>query len=264
MRGRGDPDRAVEGAGEVDGNLPGDLAQGGEAADLGELHGGEIARTQGDRLSGLLGAGEALVGGHPQTCPGSDPRKSLQPVDRFLGQLEPSLLHCQELQNRFFLRPGPVGVDPDPRLISERLPHRPHLPDVTRHTDLELEGLEALTRPALAPARPPPPALLRSGSRCSAPAPRSRRPAPSRPAPRPAWPAGRAVPSPRRSEREGRGRRERGTSGSQPRSSPATASRLSPPRSDSGTASPSPSMPSPSRTRSRTISRRSSLPRAVT
>ena len=39
----------------------------------------------------------------------------------------------------------PPGSAPRP----ERLPHRPHLPNVTRHTDLQLEGREALTRPAL-------------------------------------------------------------------------------------------------------------------
>jgi hypothetical protein len=46
-------------------------------------------------------------------------------------------------------------------------------------------------------------------------------------------------------------------------SSATTVSMVVPPRSESGTASPRPSTPSSSRTRSSTISRRSSVPRAV-
>src|SRR5439155_24027415 len=60
VSGRRDPDRPVEGAGEVDRQPRGDLQCGPKAADLGELDRGELAGAELDGAPGVIGARDAL------------------------------------------------------------------------------------------------------------------------------------------------------------------------------------------------------------
>ena len=141
-----------------------------------------VTRSQAPRLAALRAswASETLSSAAMRrpVSPRDARRGLIESVDRLLGQLDPVLLHRQELRRR---------LDPDVQapLASTRI--RASAPTASRtaatcstspaHADLQLEGAESLAGPALAPARRPPPALRRSGSRCSGPARRS--PAPS-------------------------------------------------------------------------------------
>ena len=130
LRRRGDPDRAVERAGEVGGKDLGDLDRRLRPADLGELHPGQLAGADRDRPLGVGAALDALVAGDRDRGRLCHLGRLLQGRDRLLHQLDVELLQLGERPLRGLHVPGAVGVDPDARLRPDRLAHRAHLPDV--------------------------------------------------------------------------------------------------------------------------------------
>ena len=288
VRRGGDPDGALEGAREVDGDLARRSRPPRDPADLRELHGRErrrrparAARSRLWRWSTLSSAASGIV------VAAATRGHLLQRRDRLLGELDRRAARARRsTPTRLVGAPGAVGVDPDPRVRADRLAHRRDLRDVVRRPDLELEGRRSRAPPSAAsaatparvaggegrvaarPARARAPSSRHSGSPATLPA-RSCSAISSAPAP-----ARAAAARLRVDERVDRGgqcalrasvarssaarRRVPARSRARPRRASA------PPRSDSGAASPRPSSPRRSRSRSSTSSRRSSVPRAVT
>ena len=150
-RGR-DPDRPVEGAGDVGRDHLGDLDRRLGAADLRELDPGQrqapiaTARSASARLATLSSAGDRDRGRRRR------PRPPPRTGDRLLGELEVELLELAERPLRRLDVPGAVGVDPDPGLGADRLANRPHLAEVVARPELQLERVEPSSAQARASA----------------------------------------------------------------------------------------------------------------
>ena len=123
-RGR-DPDRPVEGAGDVGRDHLGDLDRRLRAADLRELDPGQRPCAHRDGALGLGPAGDALVGGDRNRGRRRDLDRLLGARDRLLGELEVELLEAAERPLRGLDVPGAVGIDPDPGLRPDAPRGRP-------------------------------------------------------------------------------------------------------------------------------------------
>ena len=272
---RGDPDRAVEGAGEIGGEDLGDLDRRLGPADLRELHPASpqapiaAARSASARLSTLSSAAIGIEVALATSA------SLLERRDRLLGQLDVERLQLGQRPHRRPRRPRRRWRRPGsaPPARPPRAP--PHLADVVAGAELQLEGREALAPPSAARPRRPRPARRRPGSRCSGTGARLGAAAAATAAARRLRRAGRAA---RSAPRSGAGRREAARTSRRQRrlvraqsdarrAAPARATtcasvRPAPQRQRHRLAEPD--QPSSVRSRSSTISRRSSRPRAVT
>ena len=263
LRRGGDPDRPVEGAGDVGGQHLGDRDRLLRPADLGELDPGQVAGAERDRPLGVGAALDALVAGERDRGRRRQLGRLLQPRHRLLGELDVELL---QLGQRAL---GGVSTS-QAALASTRI--RAPAPTASRtartwpasspDAELELEGREALRGPAqrvCGDRR----RLAGDQGRVAADrlAGRSARSAPpAAAAPVRAGPSARSAPRSGPAPRGWRRRRRRPSSSSSESSASSSSSRttrpsVAPPRSDNGTASPSPTSPSSARSRSSTISR---------
>ena len=261
----GDPDRAVEGAGEEGGEDRGDLLGRAPTPPTFESLTPTIAQAPSSLARSAsvgvttLSSAAIGIGLSAATCASLHHRRH-----RLLGELDVEGLDLGEHSLRLLDAPGPVGVDPDPRHRVDRRPHRPHLADVVAAgAELQLEGAESGRGPAFGVgrdrrrlagderrvaarvarlfARPARRVRLAVAGRRARSRERSA-PAPRAPPRAPRAPLGPALPPVASS------------------SSRTTSASVVPPRSESGTASPSPTRPSSSRSRSSTISRCVSVP----
>ena len=148
----GDPDRPVEGAGQVDGELAGDRRRRADAADLGELHGRELAGPR--RTARRASSADRRRSRRPRSgsrVAAATAAMSLEARGRLLGELDARA--APSAQDRSIAprrRPGAVGVDPDPRLGAERPPAPPR--PARRRPPTPSLSLK-VSKPALRPAR---------------------------------------------------------------------------------------------------------------
>ena len=163
-----------------------DLERRAEAADLGELHGREVAGVELTGAPGVEGGDQALVGGEPHRDAPPQLDHLLEGPDRLLRQLDLVLRHRAQSLGGVADRPGAVRVHADRHLGAERLADGCHLGDVARQAHLELEGAEALRGPVGGDHAGRGRGWRREGSRCRSPAATRWRRAAARPA-RP-WP----------------------------------------------------------------------------